>query len=216
MQYIRASGVILAGGESKRLGGLYKPLLEVGGRPMIQYSLEALRPVSDEILIVVRGRERAEKVAELAGPHVRIVEEPRSAPRAPLIGLIEGARSAKTPVIMAAPADTPFISPRVYEVLSKELAGECADAAVPAWPNGYIEPLIAVYRGEEFLRAASEVASRGDLRISSALSRLKVRFVPVERLSSNPERTFFNVNTAEDLHLAREMVGDLKEGLGGP
>ncbi len=205
----RVSGVILAGGESKRLNGLYKPLLEVGGRPMILYSLEALRPASDEVMIVVRGREKAESLTKVVGSTAKIVVEPDSAPRAPLIGLMEGARSAEGRTVLVAPADTPFVTQRVYEVLEAELAGGDADAAVPAWPNGYIEPLVAAYRRQEFLRAAEEVVSRGELRISSALSLLRVKLVPVGALSERPEVTFLNVNTLEDLLLALRIVKNL-------
>ena len=98
------SGVVLAGGQSRRLDGLYKPLVEVGGRPMILYSVDALRPISDEILIVVRHRNQAEKVAKLLGSRARVVKESSAGPRSPLIGLMEGARVARGRVVLVSPS----------------------------------------------------------------------------------------------------------------
>ena len=62
--------------------------------------------------------------------------------------------------------------------------------AVPVWPNGYLEPLVAACARKALLRATPEVVSRGILRIGSALSLMKVKFVPVAKLSKNPESAF--------------------------
>ncbi len=191
------------------MNGVYKPLVEVGGRPMISYSLEALRPSVDELLVVVRGSDRAAELSRAVVPSVRVVEEPDSAPRAPLTGLVWGARSARGSAILVAPADTPFLPPEVYERLASELAAD-VDAAVPVWPNGYIEPLVAAYRRRPLIEAAGEVAAGGELRISSVLSRMRVRLVPVEALSDDPRVTFLNVNTFEDLSLARRILVRLR------
>src|SRR5690606_31281849 len=45
------TGVILAGGRARRMGGRDKGLLPLAGRPMVEYVLEALRPQVDAVLI---------------------------------------------------------------------------------------------------------------------------------------------------------------------
>ena len=85
--------------------------------------------------------------------------------------------------------------------------------AVPVWPNGYLEPLVAACARKALLRATPEVVSRGILRIGSALSLMRVEFVPVAKLSKNPERALFNVNTIEDLQLARKMAMHFRQGV---
>jgi len=95
--------------------------------------------------------------------------------------------------------DHPRASLRVMERLAGRARGR--DGAVPLWPNGYLEPLHAVYRTEGLKRAVEEGVRRGERRLRKILEGLDLVYVPVEELRElDPGLDcFFNLNSPEDL-----------------
>jgi molybdopterin-guanine dinucleotide biosynthesis protein A len=84
-----------------------------------------------------------------------------------------------------------------------------ADAAIPRWNAGYIEPLEAVYRVTTTLKAARETLALSGPPLRVMISKLtQVVYVSVEdeigRVNPNLQ-TFFNVNTKEDMDRAEEL-----------
>jgi molybdopterin-guanine dinucleotide biosynthesis protein A len=80
---------------------------------------------------------------------------------------------------------------------------------IPRWPNGYIEPLQAVYCIKPAYEAAKNALSEGKLNMQSMVDRLRgVRYVSTLVLQQlDPElRTFFNINAPLDLKKAELMV----------
>jgi molybdopterin-guanine dinucleotide biosynthesis protein A len=105
------------------------------------------------------------------------------------------------------PFDTPFVSGEVVSLLFELCEGRAA--VIPRWPNGYIEPLHAVYQTRRALVAAEAAVAEGGLRVRALIERLRgVRYVStlvVQQL--DPELlTFFNVNTPADLDKAVALV----------
>ncbi len=92
--------------------------------------------------------------------------------------------------------------------------GAGLDGAVFQWPNGWTEPLPAVYRVGPSLEKASELYESGDLRIRRILQNLpNVKMIPMERLKDvDPDLlTLFDADTEHALSEAEKM---LKNGLG--
>lgn len=87
-----------------------------------------------------------------------------------------------------------------------------ADAAIPQWPNGYIEPLHAVYKVSPALSAAEKAMGEGRLTIRAMIAGLgKVVYVGTDELRRfDPElSTFFNINSQKDLRTAVKMLRTL-------
>ncbi|QOJ78437.1 molybdenum cofactor guanylyltransferase [Infirmifilum lucidum] len=200
--------VVLAGGAGKRLGGVYKPLVRVCGKPLILMLLEEASKYFGEITIVTHNRQQASAISSILGTlggSVKVVEDLLETP-SPLTGLYTASRTVNSETFTVVPADAPFIRGGSLVKLRQYLTDDY-DAVVPRWPNGYIEPLIATYRrgavrdvlgGNDFQRA----------RVAWLLERIRTRYVDVTEVSADPHYEFFNINTLEDLEKARELCNN--------
>lgn len=195
--------VILAGGEGNRIGG-DKPFTEMGGMKLISYVLEAASKVSDEIIVVV-GADRVKRFETLL-PDVHIAMDIASG-IGPLMGVYSGLSRLRSEHALALPCDTPFISVAVLRYMIGKAEG--VDAAIPRWPNGYLEPLHSVYKVSAALRGCEEAIREGGSRIHSMIERLdRTAYVPIEELRRlDPDLlTFFNINSVEDLERAEAIL----------
>jgi len=201
----RRTAIVLAGGESSRFGSK-KALELLAGKPLIYHVVEHLSHVIDEILIIIgQDESRAEYEAALPS-HVRVVNDEQER-KTPLIGITTGLRAARSDYTLVSACDTPFINEEVVKLLFKRAS--VVDAAIPRWNQGHIEPLEAVYRTAPTLQVAAETLVPSDQPLRRMIGRLgRVAYVSVENEISkiDPDlRTFFNVNTREDMNTAEQM-----------
>lgn len=196
------SAVILAGGAGSRLGK-EKSLIEFDGRPLIQWSVEKLALLVEDVVVVARGSEQAGLLEDLI-PHASIATDSVSG-YGPVAGLAAGMGMARNEYVLAIGCDLPFLNADVVNILFEQ--AQDWDAAVPMRENGMIEPLHSVYKREALLSACQKAIEHGERKIRAPLSMLRVKCVSVELLKNlDPELlTFFNLNTREDLDLARSL-----------
>jgi molybdopterin-guanine dinucleotide biosynthesis protein A len=124
--------------------------------------------------------------------------------RNPLNGLASGITVLDSEFSVVLACDTPFITGRVLKLLFKKADG--FDAAVPRWPNGYIEPLHSVYRNKSVKEALPRIMEDENAGVSGLVRALpSVRYVRLEEIRSvDPNLAcFLNVNTLQDLECAR-------------
>ena len=193
--------MILAGGFSKRFGR-NKGLIELSGKPLIQHVLDRTLHVVDEAVVVVSSDIQKRAFAKLLHDKLDVVVD-KYKKQSPLIGALTGFENAQGKYSLLLPCDTPLISSRVASLLLDLCIKK--NAAIPRWPNGYIEPFQAAYRTRPALRAA-EIALKEeklDMR-SMILHILRVRYVSTMVLRQmDPELlTLFNINTPQDLKRA--------------
>ena len=196
------SAVILAGGVGSRLGK-EKSLIEFGGRPLIQWSVEKLALLVEDVVVVARGPEQAGLLEDLI-PDASIACDSVSG-YGPVAGLAAGMELARNEYVLAIGCDLPFLNVDVVNILFEQALGW--DAAVPMRENGMIEPLHSVYKRDALHSACQKAIEHGARKIRAPLSMLRVKCVAVELLKNpDPELlTFFNLNTREDLDLARSL-----------
>ena len=194
------SAVILAGGAGSRLGK-EKSLVEFDGRPLIQWSVEKLAPFVEDVVVVARGPEQAKQLEDLI-PNAVIAIDSISG-YGPVAGLDAGMEQARNEYVLAIGCDLPFLNIDVIDLLFELAQGW--DASVPTRENGMMEPLHSVYKRDALLSACQKAIERGERRIRAPLKMLRVKCVAVEQLKIlDPELlTFFNLNTREDLDMAR-------------
>jgi len=198
---------ILAGGEGKRLRNIYKPLLRICGKPILINLIEKLEKLEPSIIIVVHTEEQENMLkVELEDlkqrTNIRIIRDALDI-QASLIGLYTALTSSMGDAVIVIPSDTPFLEASSLLRLRAKL--QDFDAAIPVWPSGYIEPLIAIYRVVPALEAVKESLSKNMLQISSTLKRLRINYVPVDQVFSRPEIETFNINTYEDMERAEKI-----------
>jgi molybdopterin-guanine dinucleotide biosynthesis protein A len=196
--------IVLAGGASKRMGR-DKTLLQVKGIPMIKRVVDAALKVSGEVIVVTGNKKMSKQISKIVGGDVVIVEDEERG-WGPLMGILTGCKRAYAEYVVVVPCDAPFLNPKILMELFKRAEGH--DAAIPRWPNGYLEPLHSVYRRQAVLDVAQELMKKGSRSIIRLIESLRdVVYVSVEELKLIDEKllTFFNVNTPRDLLMAETM-----------
>ncbi len=119
------TGLVLAGGQARRMGGVDKGLIEVAGRPMIEHVLEALAPQVGPLFINAnRNLER------YAGFGYRVLPDTREGYLGPLAGVLSALDVLRTDYLLTAPCDSPLIAPDLAERMHATLLANGADIAV--------------------------------------------------------------------------------------
>lgn len=191
------TGVVLAGGAARRMGGSDKGLIRLAGRPMIEYVLEALRPQVGGILI------NANRNPELYGQYgVPVVADEREGFQGPLAGMAAAMQSARTEFIVTAPCDSPFVPGDLVRRLGRSLAADGADISV-AHADGRLQPVFTLLR-VALLGSLVEYLDRGERKIDRWFSGHRTATTD---FSDVPE-AFLNINTPEDV---REIEARIRE-----
>lgn len=200
------SGVILAGGKSRRMGGSPKALLPFEGRPLIQHILERLESVLPDCLVVTNS---PELYAFLERPMVADVFPDGGS----LGGIYSGLRAAAGDAAFCVACDMPFLSPALVRYLTGR-AGE-ADVVIPE-AAGELQTLHAVY-GKACLPAMERRLRAGRLRVVGFFDDVQVLRVPEAEIArfAAPALAFMNLNTPDDVGAARTLWAERAAGLGG-
>jgi molybdopterin-guanine dinucleotide biosynthesis protein A len=189
-------GAIIAGGRSVRYGSA-KALARVGDRRIIDRAIEALRPVTSELVLIANDAELAEAV-DLAW----------RADVLPSLGALGGihaalvwAREHARPGIIAVACDMPFVSTTLLaHLVERASRAEAPDVVVPeSGGRRGVEPLCAFY-GTGCIAAIERAAAAGDRRMIGFHADVRVDRVPLAEVETfgHPSVIFLNVNTPED------------------
>ena len=193
------TGVMLAGGKSRRLGR-DKRFVELQGRTLFERSLSVLESLFPEILVVV-----AEPHPQLAGLQHRLVTD-LIPDCATLGGLYTGLSYATHPRIFAVACDMPFLDPRVVQQMAA--LSQQADIVMARLANG-LQPMHATY-SKSCLPFLEHMAKGGKLKVQDLLEAegLTIRLLGEEELRPLDSQflSFFNVNTSADLEFARKLL----------
>ena len=199
------SAIVLAGGFSSRFGQ-DKGVLELANKPLIRHVVDAVSPVVDETIIVTSSQERVTQYAKVITADVQFVIDVCES-NSPLVGALTGFGYAHGEHSLLLPFDTPFVSREVVSLLFELCRNKAA--VIPRWPNGYIEPLHAVYQTKLALEAAKSAVAEGKLNVRAMIKKLRgVRYVSTLVIQQlDPDlHTFFNINTPADLEKAMNMI----------
>lgn len=209
------SAVILAGGNSSRLGA-EKSLLLFENKPLICWTAKTLSRTADEIVVVARDESHAMRLEKII---LGTLDEPKAvftwdsiAGYGPVAGLYAGMKEASGSLAFATGCDLPFLNSQVIERLFELADEEDYEAAVPVQPNGFFEPLHCVYHREKMLLACERAIKKAERRIHAPLQELFIRRIFVDLLRPlDPDLlSFFNLNTREDLEMARALWPDCR------
>jgi len=202
------TGIVLAGGASRRMGR-DKAFLELGGRPLIEIVIERMSRVCAEVLVVAAPPSSdgdipmVPDVRSYAGLGVPVVED-CFRDVGVLGGLHAGLEAAAHELTLAVGCDMPFLNPDLLRVF----AGWAEEFDVVVLRHGdgeRVEPLHAAYR-RTCLPAIENAVRTGRRRIISFFSQVRVRYATLDEvLPFDPHlRSFRNVNTPEEWDATRE------------
>jgi molybdenum cofactor guanylyltransferase len=205
------TGIVLAGGPSVRMGR-DKAWVELAGRPLVRWVLDALLETTDLQLIVARS------VGRLGTLGVRVVAD-RFDVRAPLTGIHAGLKAAETDLCVVVACDLPLVRPALVKLLTDRIGLAQAivpyvgDVALPALDPGApvrdagLQPLLAGYR-RTCLEPLEDLLELGAIPTTALVSMLAARILtPDDWHQADPDgRSFFNVNTPEDVAHAAHIL----------
>jgi len=191
MRAERISGVVLAGGQGRRMGSVDKGLVTLEGRPMVAHVLERLRPQVDEILISA-NQHRAEY--ETFGH--RVIADAIGGFAGPLAGLQAALAHASFALLATVPCDSPFLPQDLVARLAAALNALQADLAV-ARTFDQPHPVFALVRRDVTPHLARFLDS-GGRKIDAWYATLKT----VQVDFNDEAEAFRNINTAEELRQA--------------
>lgn len=193
----RLTGVVLAGGHSRRMGE-DKASLVFADEPLLPRVVQRLRQVCDDVIVVARTEQELPALPD----DVRVLTD-LLPDLGPLGGLLTGLAAARTPFVFLAACDLPHLDPELVRWLAAHPAR--ADVLLPQ-RDGHAEPTHAIY-GAACLAAIKGAVLSGELGMGSWLGSVRVERIPEEawRAVDPGGRSFLNVNTPEDLERARGL-----------
>jgi molybdopterin-guanine dinucleotide biosynthesis protein A len=186
-----AAAAVLVGGEGRRMGGVRKPLLRVGGVPVLERELRVLDPLFDTVILL------ADAAGPFAGFGRRVIVD--AAPgRGPLPAIAAALRALGRPLFVVG-GDMPFLAAAAVELTVRRALATGADVAVP-FVDGHPEPLHACYQ-PSCLPVIDAQLARGQLAVLGFYGAVRLcRIEEPELRAIDPTLAFLrNLNTAADL-----------------
>ena len=181
------TAIVLCGGRARRLGGIEKPLVDLGGKPLLAHVIARLEPMVDDfVLSVARQAERYQPF----GYPVVADDDPG---QGPLAGIVSALAAVQTPWILTTPADTPFLPSNLVAAL----APACARRGAAVVTAGGHRQNLSMLLDQRLAASLAEFYRSGDRAVHRWLVANGVDEVEF------PRDGFFNINTPEDLALAR-------------
>lgn len=182
------TGVILAGGQGRRMGSVDKGLKPLRGKPMVQWVLERFAPQVDEVLI--NANQNLDTYAQFG---CQVVPDEIGGFAGPLAGLHRGLSAAKHDLIVTVPCDSPFLPLDLIARLYAALEDKQADLAV-ARTGDQPHPVFCLCR-KSVLPGLTAFLENGGRKIDAWYAALKV----AEVLFDDEVEAFSNINTVEEL-----------------
>ena len=181
------TAVILAGGRGTRMGGVDKGLVDVGGRPAVEYVIDALRDQTPHILI--NANRNLDRYRRYSLP---VIDDGRDDFPGPLGGILAALRRCETEWLLTAPCDAPLLA-RDYAARMVSALRAAGTRACVAHDGEHRQPV--------FLLLARDMA--GDLQtFLDAAGRRAGEWVdglrPAQADFSDEPEQFLNMNTPED------------------
>jgi molybdopterin-guanine dinucleotide biosynthesis protein A len=182
------TGVVLAGGQGRRMGGVDKGLVELGGKPMIAHVLERFRPQVAELLI--NANQNAERYGTFGYP---VVADAVGGFAGPLAGLHAAMAQATHSLVATVPCDSPFLPFDLVQRLMEGLKTNDAELAV-ARTFDQPHPVFCIVRAT-VLPHLTAFLDKGGRKIDAWYATLKV----IEVRFDDEADAFRNINTREEL-----------------
>ena len=180
------SGVVLAGGQGRRMGGVDKGLQVLRGKPMAQWALERLAPQVDEILI--NCNQNLDAYARFG---YRLVPDEIGGFAGPLAGLHASLKAAAHPLVVTVPCDSPFLPSDLVSRLQQHLnKNDLAVAKTGDQPH----PVFSLVR-KDVLDNLEAFLRSGGRKIDAWYASLAT----VEVSFDDEADAFRNINTREEL-----------------
>jgi molybdenum cofactor guanylyltransferase len=202
----RTIGVLLAGGQSSRMGGGDKSLRTIGQTPILHRVIERMESQCDELVLNANG-----DPTRFSDYHLPVIRDDLDGFQGPLAGILASldwvaTHRPDTTWVASIATDTPFIPRDLIKSLHKKML-ESGSRLACAGSGGWVHPVIGLW----------PVELRGELRLALTQEGLRkidlwtARYsVAVCEWPINSYDPFFNANTPDDLIEAESLIASGK------
>ena len=182
------TGMILAGGKARRMGGVDKGLIKINGQAMIQYVLNVLKPQVKQILINANRN-----VSEYKKFGYPVISDQLEDFQGPLAGIAASMEVAKTKYICTCPCDGPLIARDLISRLFSEVSKTNDIKIAVAHDGKRLQPVYALIDCE-LLTNLIDYLKSGERKIDRWYTQHNFKAVDF----SDRQDCFININTPED------------------
>jgi molybdopterin-guanine dinucleotide biosynthesis protein A len=190
------TGIILAGGRSKRMGE-NKAFIDAVGIPLFERVYRVFKEIFSEIIIVANDARPFKRYEARLQKDVILN-------KGALGGLYTGLLHSSSYHTFCSACDMPLLNPLLIKYMTKEK--DEYDVIVPKTPDG-LHPLHAIY-SKQCLIPIKQLLNRDDLKIVNFFHQVRVRYIEeMEIRESDPHMmSIINVNTEEEMEAVRNIL----------
>jgi molybdenum cofactor guanylyltransferase len=193
------SGVILAGGESKRFGGINKSNIIVGGLSVISRIIDTISDIFEEIIIVSNKPDEFQSFSNF-----KIVTD-QFLKVGPLGGIHAAMKASSNVSIFVFAGDMPFVDKEVILDQISHFTLSHPEAIIPC-VGGFIEPLHAIYNNSIYNKLDEYLSGKNRYAIRDFLSNVDVDYLNLPS-TEQIKKAFTNINTPFSAEEANRLAG---------
>jgi molybdopterin-guanine dinucleotide biosynthesis protein A len=181
------TGLVLAGGLGRRMGGLDKGLVTLAGRPMVEHVLAALRPQVREVWI------NANRNQDRYGAYGHaVIEDSVAGYLGPLAGVLSALQRLSSGFLLTVPCDAPLLAPDLAVRLRAACVAEGADLAVAS--DGERQHPVFLLLRAGLAPTLAAYLDEGGRKIDTWFQRVRT----LEVSFADAPETFVNVNDPDE------------------
>lgn len=193
------TGLILAGGRAKRMGGNDKGLIVLDGKCMIEHCIVKLQPQVDQIFISANRN-----IEEYSKYGFTVLEDCYGEHEGPLVGLLGALENSLNSSVLIVPCDAPLFSTHLAKrLLEFYIEGETL--AVIPHDGTRLQTLFGLY-SINTISSLKEYLQSGQRKVESWVTSLPHAIVDF----SNESESFMNINTENDLQIVQSSFNKAK------
>jgi molybdopterin-guanine dinucleotide biosynthesis protein A len=190
------TGVILAGGASKRFNGVVKSRIEIGGKPIISRITDTFHDLFDEIIIVTNS---PDEYSEYSG--CRITGD-IFMNKGPLGGIHAAMAISENEAFFIVAGDMPLLDRELIIRQIDFFSQQTCDILIPVVGN-YIEPLHGIYRKSILNNLVEYLKGDNDYAIREFFKKAEMLYFKV---GDSETRSFTNINYPSDIDIVKRML----------
>jgi molybdenum cofactor guanylyltransferase len=206
------SGLILAGGEGRRMAGRDKGLISLVQKPLVEYAIECIAPLVDDLTISCNRNRELYQGYQLDcifdNKMDKQADKNSESSQGPMAGLVAGLQHAKHDWLLVMPCDTPLMTTAIMAQLSTQLstylkANESSDSVQAIiFSHQGLQPLHGLYH-----RSMLPIFEQCLAENKNALQRLLRSMDTIKIVdASDAELNFNNANDSEELNTIERLL----------
>ncbi len=192
------SGVILAGGASKRFNGILKAKIVIDGKSIISRIVETLSDIFDELIIVTNTPEEFREYN-----NCKIIGD-QYLNKGPLGGIHSALKVSEKEALFVFAGDMPLLD---RQIIIKQIdfynINKC-DVLIPQM-NEYIEPLHGIYKNTVLKILEEYLEGDNNFAIREFFKKVNVHYLQFEG-SEKSRRAFTNINSPSDVSIVEKFL----------